>query len=487
MSFLSVPSTGMSARPESGENEEMIQSLKGAWRLLVVVCLVSFLAVAAAGQTFPEEKKVFPLDPQAGALFGYSSAVSGDTMVLGAFLADSNVFSSGAAYVFQRAHGRWTQIAKLTPNDAESNEWFGSSAAISGDTIIVGSPLSTVAGKSAGAAYVFRLVNNQWIQEAKLTASDPSDFALFGGDQGVAISGNTAIVGAPLAPNADPRTPFGTFGVAYVYQRTGSSWQQVARLTNPDPDTFGDFGVSVAVSGSGILVGADGSGAGDLAFSGAVYVFRSQNGVWAQEAKLVASDPEFGAGFGSSVSLSLDTAAIGAAFGTNDSAIPSGKAYIFRRNNGVWQQEARLVPADGQPFDLYGERLAIANGTVLIGSEFHPNAAGVQVGAGYVYSRVNGQWVQLYQMQPSDGMEFGEYGCSIATDGSDAGCGRRQTGRFRRSVLRRGIYLRFRLTSKQGEQDSKQPLMVAETISASHHGRHHISVRVLGLGDSQSG
>jgi FG-GAP repeat protein len=73
--------------------------------------------------------------------------------------------------------------------------------------------------------------------------------------------------------------------------------------------------------------------------------------------------------------------------------------------------------ADGQPFDLYGERLAIAGGTVLIGSEFHPNAAGVQVGASYVYSRVNGQWVQLYQLQPIDGMEFGEFGCSLATDG----------------------------------------------------------------------
>ena len=393
---------------------------KGVLRLSGLVCLISIISLSAAGQSLPRETKLFPHDPQQGALFGYSAGVDGDTMVLGAFLADGPIASSsGTAYVFQRLKGRWVEQAELVAADGQSFDWFGTSAAISGDTIVIGAPQAPTAdGAHAGAAYVFRHLGNLWVQEGKLVASDPQDNSEYASDQGVAISGDTIVVGGANAANADPRTPFGTFGVVYVYQRTGSTWKQTARIANPDADTFAEFGYSVGVSGTGLVIGAPGSGSGDLAFAGATYIFRLQNGSWVQEAKLLASDGSLGAGFGSATGISLDTVAVSSEFGLNDSGDPTGSAYVFHRDKtGVWRQQARLSPQDGQAFDLYGERLAVSGDVLLVGSDFRANPAGVPVGAGYVYERAGDQWELRMELQPSDGQAFGEFGCSAATDG----------------------------------------------------------------------
>jgi len=100
---------------------------KGAPRLAAAVCLLmSMFAMSASAQTTLEEKKLFTLDTQPGALFGYSVGVTRDTMVTGAFLADTAAFSSsGAAYVFQKMSGRWVQVAELAPTEPDS--WFASS------------------------------------------------------------------------------------------------------------------------------------------------------------------------------------------------------------------------------------------------------------------------------------------------------------------------------------------------------------------------
>jgi hypothetical protein len=130
---------------------------------------------------------LFPNDPQAFALFGYSSGVSGNHLVVGAFTADGAASQSGAAYVFEGREGQWIQQSKLLANDGASFDAFGESIAMDGDAIAIGAPgVTAVNGDITGAVYVFRLVNDVWRQEAKLTASDPVDGAEFGGDLGVA-------------------------------------------------------------------------------------------------------------------------------------------------------------------------------------------------------------------------------------------------------------------------------------------------------------
>src|SRR5215831_5026981 len=264
----------------------MSKRLEGVLRLPAFVFVISIISLVASGQTVPREHKLFPHNPQIFGVFGYSAAVSDDTMVLGAFLADGVTPESGSAYIYQRTKGRWVEQTELMAADGQPFDFFGTSAAMSGDTIVIGAPeVVTPDGKVAGAAYVFRHVGNQWVQEAKLMASDPQDGAEFAFDQGVAISGDTIVVGAMFTVNADPRAEFGTtMGAVYVYQRTGSTWTQTARIADPDPDSSARFGHNVGISGTAIVIGAPGASPGDLAFAGALYIFRLQNGSWIQEA-----------------------------------------------------------------------------------------------------------------------------------------------------------------------------------------------------------
>jgi hypothetical protein len=246
--------------------------------------------------------------------FGYSVAISGDTVVVGTHYDDDNGFESGSAYVFERNQtgaDNWGQVAKLTASDAAADDRFGVSVAISGDTVVVGAWGDADNGTQSGSAYVFE--RNQtgadnWGQVAKLTASDAAAGDWFG--YSVAISGDTVVVGAPGDDDNGSQS-----GSAYVFGRnqTGAdNWGQVAKLTASDGAAGDWFGYSVAISGDTVVVGApydDDNGA----YSGSAYVFeRNQTGAdnWGQVAKLTASDAAAVDCFGISVAISGDAGAI---------------------------------------------------------------------------------------------------------------------------------------------------------------------------------
>jgi hypothetical protein len=398
----------------------MKQVFKDARRLLAAVCLlVTTFTLTASAQTMLEEKKLFPLDPQTSALFGYSVGVTRNTMVVGAFLADTAVPSSGAAYVFEKMGGRWVEVDELSP--AESFSWFGSSSAINStaDVIVVGAPQARAAnGDPVGAVYVFRKIGSQWVREAKLTAKDLTPGGEFGGDEGVAIDGDTIVVGANFNHSNVPGNLLGAFGAAYVFQRTPTGWKQTAKLIHPRGETFSEFGTAVAINGGTIAIGAPSANIPGNSFGGAVYVYNQVNGAWTNTATLIASDADTTFFNGSSVSMTADTIVSGTDGASNANGDLTGAAYVYRRDKtGAWQQEAKLLPGDGLPGDSFGDRLAIAGNTILVGADFHPNTAGDPVGSAYVYQRIKGVWKQTTEMMPSDGQPFGEFGCSIATDG----------------------------------------------------------------------
>lgn len=393
--------------------DSQIQSRR--WMLVTLFVAASIVGTAHAAIT---ERRLFNHDPQTNGFFGYSAGVSGNTMVIGAFLQDGLTPKSGAAYIFQKSGNQWVEQVKLVADDGQPDDWFGSSAAISGDTVVVGAPnATTVDGIVAGAAYVFRRVGNTWIQEAKLVPNDPSEFDDFGFDQGVSISGDTIVVGADRAVTLGVGQLGFTLGAAYVFTRNGSTWTQSARLIHPEGDFASDFGGSVSISNSTIVVGADFSTADGIAAAGAAYVYRLQNGQWLNEAKLVASDPRAISFFGASTAISNNTIAIGAFAGLNETGVRSGSAYVFERKAGAWQQTAKLGPADGLSDDLFGVRMAAGDDWVAVGAEEHPNPAGAFTGATYVYHREKNTWAQRFELFPSDGTDGAEFGCSLATDG----------------------------------------------------------------------
>src|SRR6266542_1517326 len=156
-------------------------------------------------------------------------------------------------------------------------------------------------------------------QEAKLTAGDAASGDQFGA--AVGISGETAVVGAPVddtaaGPNA---------GSAYVFVRSGTGWSQQAKLTASDAAAGDIFGFSVAVTGDTVVVGAS----GDNMLAGSAYVFVRSGTGWSQQAKLTASDAASGDRFGDAVGISGDTAVVGAQFGDTNAGSNAGSAYVF--------------------------------------------------------------------------------------------------------------------------------------------------------------
>lgn len=262
---------------------------------LVAAALVAVLVlVGPMGGAVEQQAKLTASDAEDWALFGESVAVDGDTAIIGTDVDD--------AYVFTRSDGTWTQQRKFTGAALQDDE-FGQWVALDGDTALVGAPLDNGDGTDRGAAYVFTRSGGSWTQQTKLTASDAHDNDLFGNV--VALDGDTALVGAPAddGPGTDR-------GAAYVFTRSGDSWTEQAKLTASDGENGDELGSSVALDGDTALVGAwreDGSGTD----RGAAYVFTRRDGTWAEQAMLTAADPADYANFGLSAALDGERAVIG--------------------------------------------------------------------------------------------------------------------------------------------------------------------------------
>ncbi len=282
--------------------------------------------------------------------------------------ANNSAIQSGAVYVFVRSGGGWSQQAYLKASNTGGGDQFGYSVAVSGDTIVVGALFedSNAVGvngnqvdngfPNAGAAYVFVRAGGVWSQQAYLKASNTAPQAIFGNS--VAVGGDIVVVGANREDSsatgvngnqADNSAFFA--GAAYVFVRSGGGWSQQAYLKASNTQANDLFGWSVAVSGDTLVVGAyheDSSATGvngdqadnSAADAGAAYVFVRTGVTWSQQAYLKASNTGASDQFGYSVAVSGDTLAVGAVFedsnavGPNgnqgdNSAADSGAAYVF--------------------------------------------------------------------------------------------------------------------------------------------------------------
>jgi len=417
--------------------------------------------------------------------FGISVAVSGGTVVVGAVgedsnatgvngnQADNNGVNSGAAYVFVRSGGTWTQQAYLKASLNGISDSFGTAVAISGDTIVVGasaedSNTTGVNGNQAdnsttdsGAAYVFVRSGGAWTHQAYLKASNTGASDNFG--QRLAVSGDTLVVGAwqedsnATGVNGDQTNNSATdSGAAYVFERSGSTWTQQAYLKASNTDPSGAaitdlFGWSVAVSGDTVVVGAyqeDSSATGvngnqannDIGNSGAAYVFVRSGGVWTQQAYLKASNTGSLDLFGYSVAVSGDTVLVGAyneasnATGVNgnqadNSATQTGAVYVFARNGVTWTQVAYLKSSTTGS-DAFGYFLALSGDSAVIGARNEDsNATGVngdqtnnsstESGAAYVFTGLSTTTNVTITSTPS-GLLFTSSGTGCAPGGGYA-------------------------------------------------------------------
>jgi hypothetical protein len=203
-----------------------------SWRSvfsMVVIAIVAGLAWTATA-TAQTEFKLKAHDTAAHDKFGKSVSISGDYAIVGADRNDDNGgLPVGSAYIFRRSGTSWSQQAKLTASDASPSQFdnFGFSVSIDGDYAIVGAVGHDDDGTESGAAYIFRRSGTSWSQQAKLTASDAAENDNFGNS--VSISGDYAIVGALNNDDAGQAS-----GSAYIFSRSGTTWNQQTKLTASD-------------------------------------------------------------------------------------------------------------------------------------------------------------------------------------------------------------------------------------------------------------
>jgi uncharacterized protein (TIGR03437 family) len=356
-----------------------------------------------------------------GDQFGTSVSVSGDTAVIGAYYKTiSRNPQQGAAYVFVQSGTAWAQQQELTAPDGAAADYFGYAVSVSGDTVVIGAYLKTVNSQYAqGAAYVFVRSGAVWSLQQELTASDGGVSDWFGSS--VSVSGDTVVIGA-VQKN-------GARGAAYVFVRSGGVWTQQEELAASDGATWNAFGSSVSVSGDTVVIGAYGHNVNQGAsyvfvLSGGAWAQQqeliasdgaggtlSQNGL-----------PEGGDQFGYSVSVSGDTVVIGAWHKTISSQYERGAAYVFVSNGGVWSQQQELTASDGAAWNTFGNSVSVSGGTVVIGAEEETPYPGTYEGTGraYVFTLSSAVWGQQQELAASDGAANDNFGGSVSVSGDTA-------------------------------------------------------------------
>jgi len=379
-----------------------------------------------AANTFAQRAYFKASNTDAGDQFGYSVALDGDTLAVGAWgednngtgvngagQADNSSSLAGAVYVFVRSGGTWSQQAYIKASNTGMNDSFGQSVALSGDTLAVAAKLEDSNGTGvnggaqadnsapeSGAVYVFTRSGGVWSQQAYVKASNSDAVDNFGwslalDDDTLAVgardeeSNGTGVNGGNQADNSK-----GNSGAVYVFTRSGEVWSQQAYVKASNTGVNDRFGSSVALDGDTLAVGAvsedsDGTGvngggqASDpSAFfsAGAVYVFTRSGEVWSQQAYVKASNTGASDQFGWSLALNGDTLAVaaqgedGSGTGVNgggqadNSAADAGAVYVYTRDVGVWSQQAYIKASNTEASDYFGSSLALDGNNLAVGA-----------------------------------------------------------------------------------------------------------------------
>ena len=376
---------------------------------------------------------------EANDSFGWSVAVSGETVVVGAPGEDSNATGvngdqsnnaapqRGAAYVFVRNGTTWTQQAYLKPTPISA--LFGSSVAIHGDTIVVGSADPYGISVSSPNVFVFVRSGATWSDEAIITRPAGTSGDHFGI---VTVSGDTIAISDYSENTVVP--PFGSIvqvGAVYIYTRRSGAWSMQTKLRASNARASDYFGISLAVSGDTLVAGGIGDSSnatgvnGDQtntskSFAGAAYVFVRNGSVWTQQAYLKASNTDANDQFGFSVAASGDSIAVGARYEASNatsingnqadnSLASSGAAYVFVRNGSTWTQQAYLKASNSVFNAWFGDRIAMSGDSIVVGARVNE--------AAYLFTRNGAAWTQTAFLRSSNDDPFDGFGFSVGVSG----------------------------------------------------------------------
>jgi hypothetical protein len=359
-----------------------------------------------ATNCFAAQSIILADDGKAGDSFGFSAAIDGTTVLIGAYKADiDGVTDAGAAYVYVLGESGWRQQAKLVAEPAFAEDTLGGNVALNNNVAMLGVSRRDDKGKDSGAVVSFEREMNTWKQRHIFTAPDAKSGDAFG--QSIALTENFLVIGAPHSDALGIDS-----GAAYIYKRESDTWRYQTKITARDGIAGDLFGISVAIDGNTILVGADLHDE-KAENAGAVYVYVLKKNKWKQEAKLMASDGGKTDIFGVRVALSKDTALVSARRDdTEELGIDAGSAYIFVRDGSTWTQQVKLTSPDGQADDRFGRGVSLSDDTAIISAMNH-DANGSNTGALYVYKKGLDGWHYTSKFVAKSSMSDDKFGWNV--------------------------------------------------------------------------
>ena len=390
---------------------------------------------------------------------------------------DNSSESAGAVYVYRFDGLSWDQVDYIKASNTGAGDRFGHALALSadGNTLAVGSMEDSDAvgvdgdqgndrSGDSGAVYIFRFNGVIWNQQAYIKASNTQSGDRFGSAVSLSANGNTLLVGAPYEDSSgtgidgpQSEDSAGDSGAAYVFTSNGQSWSQVSyiKASNTGPgDLFGSA-VSISDDGTRLAVGAPGESSvatgidGDqsdnsLTRAGAAYMFVFNGTTWVQDAYLKPfASSGVGPGFGGALAVSGDgsTIVVGAAHEDNSAtginATPnagnvenSGAAYVYRRDDNNWIEEAYIKASNTGFQDAFGSAIALSeNGNDLLVAAPGEDGQGVGVtgndaddaaqdsGAVYYFGYDGAGWQQRTYIKASNTEGDDRFGTGIAISG----------------------------------------------------------------------
>lgn len=416
------------------------QAKWGFFLSVSLILLFAFTRTETAQARYPsiaeDDPVLEPLpftDVGSVSFFGGALAMDGNTMVIGSDATeispeDNNVDLFGAVYIYtfdeadatDEATG-WTQQAKLIPPDAAELDQeiaFGHAVALEGGTLAVGASRNTLDGYR-GAVYVYSGSGSDWAFESRLSIPNTSDDEFLAGTS-IAISGDTIAVGIP--DSAGTNNEVG--GQVYLFERSGTTWSLAATLSATDGEagTHEQFGTAVALDQNRLVVG-DKHGATDFPGTrGALYIYTREAGGWQFEAKLDSPINDASGDMGNAVAIEDDVIVAGAEGEKSGSNILQGAIHIFVRhriseNRHEWRHAYRFTAPDGAQVDRFGRSVSIRDRLIVAGA-YLADVDGVEnLGAAYVFAPTAGAWVNVLKLTAPDGEEDDVLGDAVANNG----------------------------------------------------------------------
>lgn len=369
------------------------------------------------------ESKLIASNGDDGDKLGFCTALSGNYAIVGAPEDEPMGTTSGSVYFYELVSGVWTEMQNVYPSDGSEDDEFGYSVAMSGEWAAVGAHFyGSSATNTDGKVYIYhRDTNGNW---SLFTTFQNTALDQFG--TSVSMDGDYLAVGG-INTTATVSGTLVTCGTVLVYRYDGSTWAKQAEIVPSDGGNYDEFGYSVAIRGSQLVVGAWKNDHSGVTEDGAAYAFSRVGTVWTEDAKITANDAEADDYFGASVAIHTDRIAIGS-YKDDDNGSASGSAYIYDYSGGSCTLNTKVIAFDGESNDQFGVSIAFLTvDDIIVGAPRHL-VGGSSTGAAYLYQydSANSNWIDnptTSSLTASDGASYDYFAQGVAGSSTDALCG----------------------------------------------------------------